>query len=202
MRHDPHQLLFARPANVEGNGQTTHFRRQRHGVNQHQRPQPRGGRKIQIAHRTHDLRVLAVRTEVLEQIDRRVRAFLHVPQRRGHLAGLDQRLRRRRRHGLQALGHRPLRNGQSQFLGRFAHQADGPRLIRRLHRDDGVARLNEKFEAVRVHGDFPDETGFWLLTTPPVYRAFGGPTGVANKWILAPWPHFSRRQKSYNRANL
>ena len=90
-----------------------------------------------------------MRAEILEQVDGRIGGLLDIAQRRRHLARLDQRLGRRRRRGQQPLGHRPFRQRQSHLLGDLADQRGGPRLVGRLHRDDGVAGLDEQFEKHR-----------------------------------------------------
>ena len=102
-----------------------------------------------IAQVADDLRVLAVRAEVLEEEDRREVRVLHVLQRRSHLARL--RPTSPRRH-VPARRSPTIRPAATPSLGDVADQADGPRLVGRLHRDDGVARLNEQFKAVQTVG--------------------------------------------------
>ncbi len=163
--HDVREFRFIRPTDVVGNRQAAGFGRQGHGVDQHQRPEARIGRKIQVAEIADHLRVFAVRAEIFEQIDRPISRLLDIPQRRQDLAGIDQRLRRIGRNGKHAFGDRPFRQGQFGLLRDVSHQTDGPGLVRRFHGDDGVAGLDQEFQAFGIQGH--DVAPFQRLVCEP-----------------------------------
>ena len=120
----PVSSSFVRPSHLDRNAQAAELGRQRHGINQDQSPQARARRKIQFADQSYNLRIVAMRAEVLEQIDRGIIGILHAAQRRHSLASFNKGLGRLRRYRRKALGYRPLGNRQSQFAGDIAHHAN------------------------------------------------------------------------------